>query len=279
IPSGVSKILYNDSTVATGISSPQITALTRMVLQEVKAYRPRISKMTSWRKGLIHGRKVHCKQQMFHDFQYLHESFKTFNNYDFIACQVELLPKAEGILKMYFPFHFYILKYMHISVKKKKEVINRTLKSVSRTEDILCKICRAGSFLGAGGDLSHACFDRLDLGKEWAITHGNNLQDKRDSVPQLFLKTMGWMLIIYKQMTHKPKSFFFCINKSQVAYCRFTISQPRMEKGLSLNAIWNMKECSLTSYLQCRNCINQSLFPCLLIGVEISDPRNLAESR
>lgn len=52
-----------------------------------------------------------------------------------------------------------------------------------------------------------------------------------------------------------------------------------MEKGLSLNAIWNMKECSLTSYLQCRNCINQSLFPCLLIGAEISDPRNLAESR
>ena len=36
IPSGVSKILYNDSTVETGISSPQITALTRMVLQEVK---------------------------------------------------------------------------------------------------------------------------------------------------------------------------------------------------------------------------------------------------
>ena len=38
---------------------------------------------------------------------------------------------------------------------------------------------------------SHACFDRLDLGKGWAITHGNNLQDKRNSVPQLFLKTMG----------------------------------------------------------------------------------------
>lgn len=28
-----------------------------------------------------------------------------------------------------------------------------------------------------------------------------------------------------------------------------------------------------------RNCINQSLFPCPLIGAEISDPRNLAESR
>lgn len=41
---------------------------------------------------------------------------------------------------MYFPFHFYILKYMHISVKKKK-VINRTL-TVSCTEDVLCKIHR-----------------------------------------------------------------------------------------------------------------------------------------
>lgn len=52
-----------------------------------------------------------------------------------------------------------------------------------------------------------------------------------------------------------------------------------METGLSLNAIWNMEECSLTIYLQCRNCINQSLFLCPLIGAEISDPRNLAESR
>ena len=52
-----------------------------------------------------------------------------------------------------------------------------------------------------------------------------------------------------------------------------------METGLSLKAIWNMKECSLTSYLQCRNCINQSLFPCPLIGAEISDLRNIAESR
>lgn len=52
-----------------------------------------------------------------------------------------------------------------------------------------------------------------------------------------------------------------------------------METGLSVNAIWNMKECSLTRYLQCRNCINQSPFPCLLIGAEISHPRNIAESR
>lgn len=49
-----------------------------------------------------------------------------------------------------------------------------------------------------------------------------------------------------------------------------------METGLSLNAIWNMKEYSLTSYLQCRN---ESLFPCPLTGAEISDPRHIAESR
>lgn len=40
-----------------------------------------------------------------------------------------------------------------------------------------------------------------------------------------------------------------------------------------------MKECSLTSSLQCRNCINQYLFPCPLIGAEVSDSRNIAESR
>ena len=32
--------------------------------------------MTSWRKALIHGREVHCKQQMFYDFKYLHDSLK-----------------------------------------------------------------------------------------------------------------------------------------------------------------------------------------------------------
>ena len=36
IPSGGSKLLYNDFTVETGAQSPQITALTKMVLQEVK---------------------------------------------------------------------------------------------------------------------------------------------------------------------------------------------------------------------------------------------------
>lgn len=52
-----------------------------------------------------------------------------------------------------------------------------------------------------------------------------------------------------------------------------------MQTGLSLNAIWNMKECSLTSYLQCRNCINQSLFPCPLTGTGINHTRSIAESQ
>lgn len=52
--------------------------------------------------------------------------------------------------------------------------------SVSNNDSLHPNIPKAYKFR------SHACFDRLDLGKGWAITHGNNLQDKRDSVPQLF---------------------------------------------------------------------------------------------
>ncbi|XP_074079656.1 Fanconi anemia group J protein [Macrotis lagotis] len=67
--------------------------------------------------------------------------------------------------------------------------------------------------------------------------------------------------------------------KTTLTVLQTSVKNEGMETGLSLNAIWNMKECSLTTYLQCRNCINQSLFPCPLIGAEITDPRNSAESR
>lgn len=40
-----------------------------------------------------------------------------------------------------------------------------------------------------------------------------------------------------------------------------------------------MEECSLSNYLYCKNCINQPLFPCPLIGAGKSDPGNMAESR
>ncbi|XP_050784724.1 Fanconi anemia group J protein isoform X2 [Gopherus flavomarginatus] len=51
-----------------------------------------------------------------------------------------------------------------------------------------------------------------------------------------------------------------------------------LDTGLSLNAIWNVKECSVTSYLQCRNCVIWSISPCPLIGAEISDLNNSAQS-
>ncbi|KYO32220.1 Fanconi anemia group J protein isoform B [Alligator mississippiensis] len=44
-----------------------------------------------------------------------------------------------------------------------------------------------------------------------------------------------------------------------------------VDTGLSLNAIWNMKEYSLTSYLQCRTCVVRAVSPCPLVGAEIMD--------
>ncbi|XP_040506023.1 Fanconi anemia group J protein homolog isoform X1 [Gallus gallus] len=48
--------------------------------------------------------------------------------------------------------------------------------------------------------------------------------------------------------------------------------------SLSLNAVWNEKEYSLTSYLQCRNCLVQSVSPCPLIGAEVTHFSNKAQS-
>lgn len=49
--------------------------------------------------------------------------------------------------------------------------------------------------------------------------------------------------------------------------------------GLSLNAIWNEKEYSLTSYLQCRNCVIQSISACPLIGAEVTHFNNKVQSQ
>ena len=62
---------------------------------------------------------------------------------------------------------------MHVSVGKKKKVISRTLKSVSCTGDILCKIHRAGSSVG---------------GRSWSMFTAK--------LPTLYLLTNWYTLLI-----------------------------------------------------------------------------------
>lgn len=52
-----------------------------------------------------------------------------------------------------------------------------------------------------------------------------------------------------------------------------------MQTGLSLNAIWNSKDCSVTSYFQCRSCATQEQAHCYLMGAEILDLRANAKQQ
>ncbi|XP_058857191.1 uncharacterized protein LOC117963269 [Acipenser ruthenus] len=52
-----------------------------------------------------------------------------------------------------------------------------------------------------------------------------------------------------------------------------------MQTGLSLNAIWNSKDCSVTSYFQCRSCLTKEQAHCYLMGAEILDLRANAKQQ
>ncbi|XP_067866827.1 Fanconi anemia group J protein isoform X3 [Heterodontus francisci] len=69
------------------------------------------------------------------------------------------------------------------------------------------------------------------------------------------------------------------LKKNTQAYEVTVVSQGMQQTGLSLNAIWNSQECTLTSYLQCRNCVSQSNPQCLLVGAEIIQLKNFGKPK
>lgn len=73
---------------------------------------------------------------------------------------------------------------------------------------------------------------------------------------------------------------FICFKKSLDAYVKhfFFFFLKDWNAGLSLNAVWNEKEYSMTSYLQCRSCAIQSTSPCPLIGAEVTHFDNKVKS-
>ncbi|XP_007894870.2 Fanconi anemia group J protein [Callorhinchus milii] len=57
------------------------------------------------------------------------------------------------------------------------------------------------------------------------------------------------------------------------------ISKGPQQTGLTLNATWNSQESSLTTYLQCRNCVSQLTPHCSLIGAEIIQLKNVPQPK
>ncbi|XP_054250330.1 Fanconi anemia group J protein [Indicator indicator] len=154
---------------------------------------------------------------------------------------------------------------------RKKETHHQPCK-----KGLYCIICGADILPKAEGVLRKACYSNIELKIIWKLFRNANMRNKESISncmcgPDALSEDDNVMLVISDaaSLSHL---------KETLKVYQMPVKSEDLNASLSLNAIWNEKEHSLTSYLQCRSCVIQSASPCPLIGAEVTHFSNKVQS-
>ncbi|XP_062473135.1 Fanconi anemia group J protein isoform X1 [Pezoporus occidentalis] len=155
--------------------------------------------------------------------------------------------------------------------ERKKETPHQPCK-----KGLYCIVCGAEILPKAEGILRKACCSNIELKIIWKLFRNTSTRSKEsinNCMCELDASSEGdnTMLIISDaaSLSHL---------KETLAVYQMPVKSEDLNASLSLNAVWNEKEYSLTSYLQCRSCVIQSISPCPLIGAEVIHFNNKVQS-
>ncbi|KAM6403059.1 Fanconi anemia group J protein [Rhynochetos jubatus] len=157
------------------------------------------------------------------------------------------------------------------SCERKKETHHQPCK-----KGLYCIVCGAEILPKAEGILRKACYSNIELKIIWKLFRNTNIRSK-ESIKNCMCELdaisedNNMMLIISDaaSLSHL---------KETLEVYQMPVKSEDLNAKLSLNAIWNEKAYSLTSYLQCRSCVTQSISPCPLIGAKVTYFNNKVKS-
>ncbi|KAM7033415.1 Fanconi anemia group J protein isoform 2-T3 [Acridotheres tristis] len=155
------------------------------------------------------------------------------------------------------------------SRERKKE----TLKQPCR-KGLYCVVCGAEILPKAQGILRKACYSNSELQIIWKLFRNANIRSK-ESINNCKCKA--------EAISEDENVMMVISDAASLGHLKETLKIYQLpvedlNGSLSLNAIWNEKESSLTSYLQCRSCVLQSISPSPLIGAEVTHFSNEMQS-
>ncbi|KAL9826365.1 uncharacterized protein GJ701_013809 [Geothlypis trichas] len=137
-----------------------------------------------------------------------------------------------------------------------------------------CVVCGAEILPRAQGILRKACYSNSELQIIWKLFRNANIRSK-ESINNCKCKL--------EAISEDDNVMLVISDAASLGHLKETLKVYQMpvkdlNGSLSLNAIWNEKESSLTSYLQCRSCVLQSISPSPLIGAEVTHFSNKVQS-
>ncbi|XP_017586370.1 PREDICTED: uncharacterized protein LOC108445887, partial [Corvus brachyrhynchos] len=155
------------------------------------------------------------------------------------------------------------------SQERKKETHNQPCR-----KGLYCVVCGAEILPKAQGILRKACYSNSELKIIWKLFRNANVRSK-EPIKNCMCKLDA--------ISEDDNVILVISDAASLGHVKETLKIYQMpvkdsNDSLSLNAIWNEKESSLTSYLQCRSCVLQSISPCPLIGAEVTHFRNKVQS-
>nr|XP_030143870.3 Fanconi anemia group J protein isoform X4 [Taeniopygia guttata] len=124
------------------------------------------------------------------------------------------------------------------------------------------------------GILRKACYTSSELQIIWKLFRNANIRSK-ESINNCECKL--------EAISEDDNVMLIISDAASLGHLKETLEVYQMpvkdlNGSLSLNATWNEKESSLTSYLQCRSCVLQSISPSPLIGAEVTHFSNKVQS-
>ncbi|KAM9615547.1 uncharacterized protein ACIBXB_021945 [Morphnus guianensis] len=141
---------------------------------------------------------------------------------------------------------------------------------------LYCIVCGAEILPKAKGILRKACYSNIELKIIWKLFRNTNIRSK---------ESINNCMCELDNISEDDNMMLIISDAASLSHLKETLKVYQMpmksddlNASLSLNAIWNEKEYSLTSYLQCRSCVIQSISPCPLIGAEVIHFNNKVQS-
>ncbi|XP_058674034.1 Fanconi anemia group J protein [Ammospiza caudacuta] len=137
-----------------------------------------------------------------------------------------------------------------------------------------CVVCGAEILPKVQGILRKACYSNSELQIIWKLFRNANIRSK-ESINNCKCKL--------EAISEDDNVMLVISDAASLGHLKETLKVYQMpvkdlNGSLSLNALWNEKESSLTSYLQCRSCVLQSISPSPLIGAEVTHFSNKVQS-
>ncbi|XP_032563587.1 Fanconi anemia group J protein isoform X2 [Chiroxiphia lanceolata] len=154
---------------------------------------------------------------------------------------------------------------------RKKETHNQPCK-----KGLYCIVCGAEILPKAEGILRKACYSTSEVQTIWKLFRNTNVRSK-GSIRSCMCKVDATAEDDSVMLVISDAASLSCLKETLKVY-QMPVKSEDLHGSLSLNALWDEKECSLTSYLQCRSCVTQASSPCPLIGAEVTHFTNKVQS-